>query len=66
MTKTKNLSREERRKVKREARRAIKEKFRALTKTERKAFRKAHRTDNVPFLTWLRQHEEEKQKNAEQ
>jgi hypothetical protein len=64
MANTKKMSLEERKKVKRTKRREIKAKYDSLTKREHKAFRKIHRTDKVPFLTWYRQHEEEK-KSAE-
>ena len=62
MANTKNLTPEARKKTKRNQRRAIKDQFRALTKKEMKAFRKAHRTDKVNFLPWLREHEAEKAK----
>ena len=65
MANTKKLSVAERKKTKRVKRREIKAKFESLTKTEHKAFRKLHRTDKVVFLSWYRQHEEEKKKSAE-
>jgi hypothetical protein len=62
MANTKKLSLADRKKAKRGKRREIKEKFSSLGKNERKAFRKVHRSDKVNFLTWLKQHEQEKTK----
>jgi hypothetical protein len=60
MANTKKMSLEERKKAKRLKRREIKAKYESLTKREHKAYRKVHRTDKVPFLTWFKQHEQEK------
>jgi hypothetical protein len=57
MANTTKLSLEDRKKAKRQVRREIKGKFESLNRNERKTFRKTRRTDKVPFLTWLRQHE---------
>ncbi len=65
MANTKKLSPAERRTAKRQVRRAIKKKFTELPKTDRKKFRKAHRTDKVNLLPWLRQREAEKKAAAQ-